>query len=538
MSHPRERFIVLADFVVAHFPLPFTRTVLDIGGSMGLLAYHLARRGYEVTVVDPRRKAVKRHYRKLAKRAGFFSRMSYQQRPLADTDSADLLVGLHPDEVTEAVIKQAARAQRPFIVVPCCVMPEDGQHRSYEEWCEYLADLAAGSHEVHTELLPMEGANLAIWGTPLSSVSETPTPPTLSRRPYMSASLWEPNFDRVLTVLRRDGEPDRVPFFELFHDQPILEAVMGRPTPADPHQNRRFRVEFMQKLGYDFVRGNHNFAFPGRQSLIADDTETTQSRGKRGWKDEHHGPIESWEDFEKYPWPRIEDASFEDVEKLRLQIPDGMKVTVTLPGGVLENLTALMGYEPLCYALVEQPDLVRAVVDKIGEGELAVYKVLADMDHVGALWLNDDLGFKTQTMISPAHLREYVFPWYRTLVSYAHEHGRLVMIHSCGNLSQVMEDLIDIGIDGKHSFEDVIQPVADFKAQYGSRISALGGIDVGVLVRATEEEVRQYTRRVLEQCAPGGGYALGSGNSVANYVPVRNFLAMLEVGKEVGVYQR
>ena len=67
---------------------------------------------------------------------------------------------------------------------------------------------------------------------------------------------------------------------------------------------------------------------------------------------------------------------------------------------------------------------------------------------------------------------------------------------------------------------------------------ALGGIDVGVLARATEEEVRQYTRRVLEQCAPGGGYALGSGNSVANYVPVRNFLAMLEVGKEVGVYRR
>ncbi len=53
-----------------------------------------------------------------------------------------------------------------------------------------------------------------------------------------------------------------------------------------------------------------------------------------------------------------------------------------------------------------------------------------------------------------------------------------------------------------------------------------------VLARGTEEQVRAYTRRCLEECAPGGGYALGSGNTIANYVPTRNYLAMLEEGRE------
>jgi len=350
-------------------------------------------------------------------------------------------------------------------------------------------------------------------------------------------SLWEPNFDRVLTVVYRQGEPDRVPFFELFHDAEIMAAVMGSPPPSDMEAHRRWRLEFFTKLHYDYMNAYHTVNFPLVPALLAEDT-AEHSRGQRSWEDEHHGPIARWEDFEKYPWPEVRDADFEDIEKCAAILPDGMKVTTTLPGGVLENLIRLMGYEPLCYALIDQPDLVQAVVDKIGEIELAMYKKLCQFEHVGLLWLNDDLGFKTQTMISPEHLRRYVFPWHKRLVDYAHAHGKPVALHACGNLREIMADLIDVvGIDAKHSFEDVIQPVADFKRQYGHRVAALGGIDVDVLARREEDYVRQYVRRVIEECAPGGGWALGSGNTVANYVPLRNFLAMLDEGRKVGVYR-
>lgn len=352
----------------------------------------------------------------------------------------------------------------------------------------------------------------------------------------MAEELWEPNFERMMTVLERRGEPDRVPFFELFHDPEIIQTVMGEPIPGDPDRWRQYRIDFMTRLGYDYVVGYHTYRFSGYVQLAAQDT-AIHSRGHRTWQDEHRGPIQTWRDFEEYPWPNIDEASFEDLEKLEPMLPDGMKVTTLLPGGMLENLCSLMGYERLCYALADEPELVQAVADRIGECLLAMYETVGDMEHIGALWLNDDLGFKTQTMISPDDLRRYVLPWHKRLVDCAHEHGKLVMLHSCGNLAEVMDDLIDwVGIDAKHSFEDVIQPVWEFKAQYGDRVAALGGIDMDILTRGTEEQVRAYTRKVIERCAPGGGWALGSGNSVANYVPVANFLAMLDEGRKAGVY--
>ena len=79
--------------------------------------------------------------------------------------------------------------------------------------------------------------------------------------------------------------------------------------------------------------------------------------------------------------------------------------------------------------------------------------------------------------------------------------------------------------------------MGEAKRRYGDRISILGGVDVGMLASATEEEVRAYTRRTLEECMPGGGYALGTGNSVANYIPVPNYVAMLDEGMKVGWYR-
>jgi uroporphyrinogen decarboxylase len=92
-----------------------------------------------------------------------------------------------------------------------------------------------------------------------------------------------------------------------------------------------------------------------------------------------------------------------------------------------------------------------------------------------------------------------------------------------------MPDLIEtVGIDGKHSFEDAIIPVAEFHARYGDRIAVLGGIDVDILARGTPDDVRARVRQTIAACAPRGRYAVGSGNSIPSYVPVENYLAMLD----------
>jgi uroporphyrinogen decarboxylase len=115
----------------------------------------------------------------------------------------------------------------------------------------------------------------------------------------------------------------------------------------------------------------------------------------------------------------------------------------------------------------------------------------------------------------------------------AHERGLPYFLHSCGNLASIMEDLItDVGIDGKHSFENAILPVQEFQAQYGQRIAVLGGMDVDILAASSPEQVRHHTRRLMETCGGRGRYAIGSGNSIPSYVPLDNYLAMVDEALE------
>ena len=116
-----------------------------------------------------------------------------------------------------------------------------------------------------------------------------------------------------------------------------------------------------------------------------------------------------------------------------------------------------------------------------------------------------------------------------------HAAGRPYLLHSCGKLHDIIDDLLDdVGIDAKHSFEDTIEDVRQVKKTYGRRTALLGGIDVDVLCRAQPEAIRARVRDTLDACQPGGGYCLGTGNSVANYIPLDNYLAMVEEGMLYG----
>ncbi len=79
-------------------------------------------------------------------------------------------------------------------------------------------------------------------------------------------------------------------------------------------------------------------------------------------------------------------------------------------------------------------------------------------------------------------------------------------------------------------------PVTEAKKKYGSRIAILGGVDIHFLATKCEEEVRAYVDHKIDCCAPGGGYALGTGNTVAKYIPLNNYLAMLDEGRRRGEY--
>jgi uroporphyrinogen decarboxylase len=363
----------------------------------------------------------------------------------------------------------------------------------------------------------------------------------------------EPNFENLRRTILRQGPPGPVPFFELFADPGMVEAVLEERFPVNLHRyieeplleiapedlpglvkSLDMYVRFCREVGYDYV-----FMVTGlslqRSLKAAADTASVQNwpGGQRYWQDEASGPIQSWADFESYPWPKAEDLSHAALEYVNAVLPEGMKVAAFGFGGVFEHATWLMGLQSFSYALRDQPDLVEAICQRAGELAAATCAQVVAIGNVDLVFLSDDLGFYSGTLVSPGVIRRYIFPHYKKIVDIAHKAGKLVVFHSCGNMYQLMDELIDdIGVDAKHSFEDKILPVEEVYRRWGDRIAVLGGVDMDLLGRGTEEEVRARTRQILEVCGvKGTGYCLGTGNTAANYIPRQNYLAMLDEGR-------
>ncbi|MBX7258359.1 MAG: hypothetical protein K1Y02_18490 [Candidatus Hydrogenedentes bacterium] len=348
-----------------------------------------------------------------------------------------------------------------------------------------------------------------------------------------------PDWRSFLKCLRREGTPKRVHHIELFLDPEVQEAVCERfelipdVSPDDPFFAQKRHLAVQQFLGYDFVRASlDDMVMPLRYD-IADDTADLKREGGRNYVNESTGPIANWEDFERYPWPDPAKAPTKSLDWYSEHLPENMCIVGS--GGFAhfaEYLNWLLGYEALCVALFEQRDLLAAISKRLLEMyEVVIDRVLA-YDRVKVIWGSDDMGFRTGPLISPDDLREFVLPGHKRMAEKSHAAGRPYLLHCCGKIDLIIDDLIhDVGIDAKHSFEDTIELVTDAKRAYGDRIALLGGIDVDFLCRADEGAIRKRVRETLDVCLPGGGYCLGTGNSVANYIPLDSYLVMLDEGR-------
>lgn len=292
-----------------------------------------------------------------------------------------------------------------------------------------------------------------------------------------------PDFDRLDRLLFREGELDRVPFYEIYVDKEVMETITGQPLARmdlsnDKQLGRRLKctVRFFHGLGYDHVSLRMSPDFPRDNILLSKDTAIIP-RDNRQCLDEQRGAIRNREDLDEYPWPDLEelvDSHLLHLRLLRKHLPRTMKVIPHI-GGIFENVTRLLGTVPFLLKLYKEPALVRDMFDKVGTIVSFYIKAVAEED-VGAVAYNDDMGYKTGLIMSPGLFRRYVFPWEKRCAENVHRNGKPFIFHSCGNLKLIMDDLIsNVGIDAKHSYQDSTYPVAEYKKLYGHRIAILGG---------------------------------------------------------------
>jgi len=149
----------------------------------------------------------------------------------------------------------------------------------------------------------------------------------------------------------------------------------------------------------------------------------------------------------------------------------------------------------------------------------------------------DDLADSKGPIFSPKILKEFFFPYIEKFIQECDSHKIPVMKHSDGNLSPIMNDLIDLGIDGLHPIEPSVMDLAQVKQQYGNKIFLRGNVDcVHVLPYGSESEVRQDVRRCISAAAEGGGFILSDSNSLHSNVKTENIQIMVDEARKYGKY--
>jgi len=346
--------------------------------------------------------------------------------------------------------------------------------------------------------------------------------------------MRETDFNRILKTFRCE-EPDYVPVAELGIDTPVKEKILGKPI-----KDIKDDVEFWWKAGYDYIYLRPNYEYPGLPPSVA--AGTTIQRENIVRVDESSAELDTWQkintekDMESFPWPDPEILDYSNLEEAADCLPEGMGI-ISGVGGIFTRVWMLLGFTEFCLKLREDPAFIKKMFDRIGNIQCQVLKKVVKMKKVGAFWYGDDLAYTESLMVSPDTYRQYLFPWLEELFSIAHKADMPVAMHTDGDVRLLIDDLIKIGLNALHPIEPKAMDINELKNQYRGKLCLIGNIDMaGSLGRGIPDEVRKEVRERIKNLAPGGGYAVGSSNSVSYYIPIENYRAMLQAVFDYGKY--
>lgn len=340
-----------------------------------------------------------------------------------------------------------------------------------------------------------------------------------------------PDYTQIEAVLH-NKRPRRLPLYEHHIDEGFISKASGKEiglagtSPKDYQDFYRERFVFWKKMTYDAMDYEASVCdvFPGHGAIFGG----------------IQGPIQSRDDYNKYPFEEIPARFWEaytpHFDAIRTVLPEGMKIYGGCGYGIFEASQDLVGYENLAVMQYTDPDLFRDLYLKIGDlYETLWSEIVRRYDDLFVFYrMGDDLGYKNSTLLEPDTIKQYIFPQYQRVINIAHSTGKKFLLHSCGNIFSIMNDIIDMGIDAKHSNEDEIAPFEEWIKRYGHLIGLMGGIDVNILCNDSYDEVyRIVYEKANRYRNTARGFALGSGNSIADYVSVHGFYTMIDAAKAI-----
>jgi len=341
--------------------------------------------------------------------------------------------------------------------------------------------------------------------------------------------------ERWLAVFKRQ-RPDRVPmdFWGTPEITQKLVANLGCST----------REEMLKKLHVDFVVGvSPRYVGPpippDRDVFGVPHADISFGTGIYSETVAH--PLAHYQSVEEielnYTWPSPDWWEYGD-------IPAQLKGFEDYPingGGSEPFLTYkdLRGQEQAMIDLVLHPEIAHYCLDKLFE--LAYQNTRRILETIPGratyIYVAEDLGGQRDLLMSPAHIREFLFPGMQRMIQLGHQAGVYIFHHDDGNVTRILPELVEMGID-------LLNPIqwraanmdrSTLKRQYGDRLIFHGGIDNQyTLPFGTVAEVRQEVLDSLRILGEGGGYILAPCHNLQPITPIENILAMYATGYEAG----
>jgi hypothetical protein len=227
-------------------------------------------------------------------------------------------------------------------------------------------------------------------------------------------------------------------------------------------------------------------------------------------------------------------------ERQRLVIEELGEETAVLgdcSSATMAFLVCMRGMNRALFDLIEEPDLVHAIMEK--GAAIAVEKGKFNIDlGLKMLRLNDSVG--NMSVISPDHWREFVFPHMKEVCGalHAYDPETRIYCHICGSILPIAEDLVETGLD----CIGPLDPLGDFtpaqvRERVGDAVSLMGGVNTLTFLDGTPQQIVEESIACMEQAGDHGGYILGSGCVVPRGAPQHNLVALREAADSHGIYE-
>lgn len=201
-----------------------------------------------------------------------------------------------------------------------------------------------------------------------------------------------------------------------------------------------------------------------------------------------------------------------------------------------EELCQIFGFTTFFKFLVKEKSFVKEIVGEMNDYAIHVAEKTLEMGGK-YLYISTDLGYKGRSMISPKMYREFFKPGLKKFCTRVHKLGGKIMLHSCGYITELIQDLIEAGIDALHPIEKAAGNSIEFiKNKYGKDIILVGNVPIPLLTHGTPKETYDYVKYLLKNVSKDGGHIISSSHSVTQWCKLENFYAYYKAVEDFGKY--